>query len=110
MKKVLTGMQLTAGLFEFELKDMETGDVQKSVNRADGIVSFLESYDEPGEHTYQIREIEPSDPIPYMNYDSKTITVTVRAEDDGSGNLVTTVEYPADITFYNTYKIRGGIW
>ncbi|MDW2796663.1 FctA domain-containing protein [Clostridium boliviensis] len=110
VKKVLTGMQLTAGLFEFELKDMETGDVQKSVNKADGTVSFLKSYDEPGEHTYQIREIEPSDPIPYMNYDGKTITVTVRAEDDGSGNLVTTVEYPADITFYNTYKIRGGIW
>lgn len=110
VKKVLTGMQLTSGLFEFELKNMETGDIQKAVNRADGTVSFMESFDEPGEYTYQIREIKPSDPIPYMNYDSKTITVTVQVEDDGTGNLVTTVEYPDDTTFYNTYKIRGGIW
>ncbi|MGC6174251.1 Spy0128 family protein [Lacrimispora sp. 38-1] len=110
VKKVVTGMQLTAGLFEFELKDMETGDVQKTENKADGTVSFMESYDQPGEHTYQIREIKPSDPIPYMNYDSKTINVTVLVEDDGTGNLVTTVEYPDDKTFYNTYKIRGGIW
>lgn len=110
VKTVLTGMQLTAGLFEFELKDMETGDVQKSENMADGTVSFLVSYDEPGEHTYQIREIKPDDPIQHMNYDSKVITVTVLVEDDGTGNLVTTVEYSADTTFYNTYKIRGGIW
>lgn len=110
VKKVLTGMQLTAGLFEFEMKDMDTGDVQKSQNMADGTVRFLVSYDEPGEHTYQIREKMPDDPIRYMNYDSKVITVTVLIEDDGTGNLVTTVDYPADATFYNTYKIRGGIW
>ncbi len=110
VKKVLTGMQLTAGLFEFELKDMDTGDVQKSDNMADGTVSFLISYDEPGEHTYQIREIKPADPIQYMNYDSKVITVTVRVEDDGTGNLEISVDYPADPAFYNSYKIRGGIW
>ena len=110
VKKVLTGMQLTAGLFEFELKDMDTGDVQKSENRADGIVGFIKTYEEPGEHTYQIREIKPSEPILYMNYDSKIITVTVLVQDDGTGNLVTTVEYPDDKTFYNSYQIRGGIW
>lgn len=110
LKKVLTGMQLTSGMFEFELKDMETGDVEKSENRADGTVSFLVSYDEPGEHTYQIREIKPASPIKHMTYDSSVITVTVQVEDDGTGNLVTTVLYPSDTTFYNTYKIRGGIW
>ncbi|WP_313073779.1 Spy0128 family protein [Lacrimispora sp.] len=110
MKTVLTGMQLTTGLFEFELKDMESGDILKSENRADGIVSFFVSYTEPGEHTYQVREIKPSNPVQYMNYDSKELTVTVRVEDDGTGNLVTTVDYPEGKTFYNTYKIRGGIW
>lgn len=110
VKTVLTGMQLTTGLFEFELKDLESGDIQKSENRADGIVSFLVSYDEPGEHTYQVREVKPADPVQYMNYDSKELTVTVLVKDDGTGNLVTTVEYPAGKTFYNTYKIRGGIW
>jgi pilin isopeptide linkage protein len=110
LKTVLTGMQLTTGLFEFELKDMVSGEVQKSENRADGIISFFVSYDEPGEHTYQVRELKPSNPVQYMNYDSKEITVTVKVEDDGTGNLVTTVDYPGGKTFYNTYKIRGGIW
>lgn len=110
VKKVLTGMQLTAGMFEFELTDMETGEVKEAENRADGTVSFPVSYEEPGEYTYQIREKEPADPIQHMNYDNRVITVTVLAEDDGTGKLVITVIYPPDITFYNSYKIRGGIW
>ncbi|MEY8353963.1 FctA domain-containing protein [Lachnospiraceae bacterium 54-53] len=110
VKKVLTGMQLTAGMFEFELKDMDTGEVETARNRADGTVSFLMTYDEPGEYTYQVREMLPSDPIQHMTYDSSVLTVTVLVEDDGTGNLVTTVIYPPSTTFYNSYKVRGGIW
>ena len=110
LKKVLTGMQLTAGMFDFELKDMESGEVYKAKNQSDGTISFLMTYDTPGEYTYQVRELKPSTPIQHMTYDTSVLTVTVLVEDDGTGNLVTTVNYPSSINFYNSYKVRGGIW
>lgn len=110
LKKVLTGMQLTAGMFDFELKDMESGEVYKAKNQSDGTISFLMTYDTPGEYTYQVREIQPSTPIQHMTYDTSVLTVTVLVEDDGTGNLVTTVNYPSSVNFYNSYKVRGGIW
>ncbi|WHH57949.1 FctA domain-containing protein [Petroclostridium sp. X23] len=110
LKKVLTGMQLTAGAFPFELKDEGTGYTETKTNQADGTVSFNLTYTAPGTHTYTIREVIPESPIKYMTYDTKIIQVTVQVEDNGTGELVTTVTYPADPAFYNSYKVRGGIW
>lgn len=110
LKKVLTGMQLTTGMFRFELKDQNTGKTITETNQADGTISFNLTYTTPGTHTYIIREVIPSSPNKYMTYDTKTIQVKVQVEDDGSGRLITTVTYPADPTFYNSYKVRGGIW
>ncbi len=110
LKKVLTGMQLTTGLFEFELKDEATGSTITEKNRSDGTISFDLTYTNPGTHTYTIKEVIPTSPNKYMTYDEKTIEVTVKIEEDDSGKLVTEVTYPDDPVFYNSYKVRGGIW
>ena len=110
LKKVLTGMQLTAGMFKFELTDQDTGSTKTASNQADGTISFNLSYSAPGTHTYTIREVKPQSLNKYMTYDTKAIEVTVQVIDDGSGGLATKVIYPADSNFYNSYKVRGGIW
>ncbi|TEB12129.1 T surface-antigen of pili [Pelotomaculum sp. FP] len=120
LKKVLTGMQLTAGMFQFELKDEAGSTIKDTTNLADGTIPFNLTYTTPGDHIYTIQEVDPSSPnyrgsIPeniskHMTCDEKTIKVTVQVNDDGSGKLVPTVKYPEDPTFYNSYKVRGGIW
>lgn len=108
--KVLTGMQLTTGMFEFELKDNETGKSIVKRNLADGRVLFDLEYAEPGTHTYTLREIVPADPIEHMTYDDKTITVTVEVTEDEEGELITAVSFRGEPVFYNSYQVRGGIW
>ena len=55
--KVLTGRELAAGEFSFELVE---GDkvVAKGTNAADGTIAMDKTiYDKPGEHTYTLREV-----------------------------------------------------
>lgn len=112
--KVLTGMQLTAGMFEFELDGDDIDEPITKTNQADGKIKYNLTFTSPGEHTFTIKEIVPStvsdEYIEYMNYDTKTITVHVEVADDGSGELNTTVTYEPDEFFYNSYQLRGGIW
>lgn len=110
LKKVLTGMQLATGMFDFELKDLSTGQTMTQTNLASGKIKFDLSYSSPGTHRYQVRELIPDDPIPHMTYDEKTIPVTVEVKDDGSGRLTARAEYPENAVFYNSYKVMGGIW
>ncbi|SHI18895.1 pilin isopeptide linkage domain-containing protein [Sporobacter termitidis DSM 10068] len=110
VKKILTGMQLTTGMFKFELKNLDTGATMTESNLADGTVSFKLKYTTPGTHTYSIREITPTTPLAHMTYDTHTVKITVNVTDDGSGALTTTTVYPEDPNFYNSYQIRGGIW
>ena len=111
LKKILTGMQLTTGMFEFELKDMATGEKMTETNKADGTICFDLSYNNPGTYVYQIKEIEPDSHNKHITYDKKTITVTVNVTDDGTGNLIVSTTYhPTDAVFYNSYKVRSGIW
>lgn len=109
-KKILTGMQLTSGMFKFELKDQATGDTVTQTNQADGTVSFKLTYSEPGTHKYIIKEIIPSTPMKYMTYDTHTVEITVNVVDDGTGVLTPEVIYPTNTNFYNSYQVRGGVW
>lgn len=110
LKKILTGMQLTNGMFEFELKDLSDGTTVKTTNLANGDILFDKNYPDPGIYQYQVREVRPDDSMKYMTYDSKVITVTVSVSDDGTGDLIPTVTYSETPEFYNSYQVRGGIW
>jgi pilin isopeptide linkage protein len=110
MKKILTGMQLTTGMFTFELKDLSTGTTVSTGNLSNGDILFYKTYSEPGSYQYQVQEVIPYEPMKYMNYDDKIITVTVTVSDDGTGNLVASVSYSEDPEFFNSYKVQGRIW
>jgi pilin isopeptide linkage protein len=115
VKKVLTGMQLVDGLFEFKI----TGEgVSETVSNVGDTISFNPTITAPGTYTYTIQEITPpedAEGLPYkrdyMTYDKHKITVTVTYTDDGSGTFTPTVKYSEENpTFYNSYQIRGSIW
>lgn len=113
LRKVLTGMKLTAGMFNFELSDKNTGEVIETVfNSADGKISFTAiTYTQLGTYIYTVRELMPSDPIKFMLYDDNIIEVVVKVtKDEESGNLVSDIIYPDASAFYNSYNIRGKIW
>ncbi len=112
LKKVLTGMRLDGLRFDFELKDMQTGEtvVVQNLNNGDILYPDIE-FKDPGVYKFEVRELLPKNPDKYMTYDTKkVIKVTVTVTDDGSGTLVTQTDYTPEAVFYNSYKIRGGIW
>lgn len=66
--------------------------VADTTNLKDGTVTFPQlEYDQPGTHTYQMREVIGVDSG--ITYDKQIVTVTVNVTDNGSGRLQTTVNY-----------------
>ena len=102
--KKLSGATLAADQFTFELVDKATGQVVGTAkNKADGSVEFPAlNYDEAGNHTYTIREV--NNQKPGYTYDSKTLEVTVDVTDNGQGQLVANATYSSEEGFTNTYK------
>jgi pilin isopeptide linkage protein/uncharacterized repeat protein (TIGR01451 family) len=109
--KEIKGTPLTAGAFEFELKDANEELVQTKTNKADGKVTFDEiPFDEPGTFTYTITEVNGGSKIDGTTYSGETVTVTVDVTDNGKGELVADVSYdPEDPTFKNTYEADGDV-
>ena len=103
--KVLTGRDLKAGEFSFELvegdKVVATGKNDASGNITMGTVK----YDKAGEHTYTLREV-PGDANNGITYDSKTYTIETTITDNGKGELVAKHELKGDneAKFNNSYK------
>lgn len=93
--KSLTGRDLTAGEFSFELAeivDKEFKPVETVTNDANGKVTFNPiKYTEIGQHTYRLREV-PGDADNGITYDSKTHTIVTTITDNGKGQLVATHE------------------
>lgn len=114
LTKVLTGMQLSTGMFDFELDGDDIVDPVKKTNQDDGKILYNFTYSDRGTYIYTIREVIPSEKsekyIEHMTYDDKIITVTVYVEDDGSGGLDIEVEYSPDNIFRNSYNVRGRSW
>ena len=102
--KKLSGATLAADQFTFELVDKATGQVVGTAkNKADGSVEFPAlNYDEAGNHTYTIREV--NNQKPGYTYDSKTLEVTVDVTDNGQGQLEAKATYASEEAFTNTYK------
>ena len=103
VSKTLTGRDLRAGEFEFEL--VENGNVVATAsNDAEGNVNFdaLE-YDEAGTHTYVVREAKGS--LGGVTYDASEYVVTVSVTDDGSGRLsAKATSADGQIVFKNAYS------
>lgn len=115
--KVLTGRELRAGEFSFELVEAgASGEhvVASGTNAADGSVELTPvTYDAPGEHLYTLREVVPgeADRVAGVTYDRAVYTVRTAVTDKGDGTLSVAhelrgadgaaVEGPA--TFTNVY-------
>lgn len=103
VSKTLTGRDLRAGEFAFEL--VENGNVVATAsNDAKGNVNFdaLE-YDEAGTHTYVVREAKGS--LGGVTYDASEHVVTVSVTDDGSGRLsAKATSADGQIVFKNAYS------
>lgn len=103
VSKTLTGRNLRAGEFEFEL--VENGKVVATAhNDAEGKVNFdALKYDGAGTHTYVVREAKGS--LGGVTYDASEYVVTVSVTDDGSGRLSAKATSADDkIVFKNAYS------
>lgn len=93
--KSLTGRDLAAGEFSFELAeivDKEVKPVETVKNAADGKVTFSPiKYTEIGQHTYRLREV-PGDAGNGITCDDTTYTIVTIIADNGKGQLVATHE------------------
>ena len=104
--KVLTGRDLKAGEFSFQLR--EDGKVLQTVkNGVDGDAAAIKfdaiAYDKAGEHDYEIVEVKGDDAT--ITYDETAFTYHVSVTDDGNGSLkaVWTAGETGDPVFRNAY-------
>jgi pilin isopeptide linkage protein/LPXTG-motif cell wall-anchored protein len=101
-KKVLTGRDLQANEFIFELVDEAGKVLQTQRNDANGTITFdVLTYDDAGEHRYTIREKAGNDAT--IIYDETTYQVTVTVKDQ-AGKLVAEAEQTAEMVFNNRVK------
>ncbi|WP_193552980.1 Spy0128 family protein [Streptococcus periodonticum] len=102
--KVLTGRDLEANEFAFDLIDPNGKVVDTVKNAKDGKISFKElTFKTAGTYTYTIKE--QAGALGGVKYDTKVIKATVTVTDDGKGQLHTTVAYENNQnTFTNTYS------
>ena len=105
-KKVLTGRDLKAGEFSFELVE---GDkvVARGTNAADGTITMgAVKYDKPGKHTYILREAKGAEGNG-ITYDSTTYAIVTTVTDDGNGKLTVKHELQdvEKAIFENAYSV-----
>ena len=105
--KVLTGRELAAGEFSFELVE---GDkvVAKGTNAADGTIAMDKTiYDKPGEHTYTLREVNGGTTSKGITYSDAKYTIETTITDNGDGTLKAehVLKDATAATFKNTYSV-----
>lgn len=109
--KVLTGRELAAGEFSFELVEGEGEDakvVATGTNNAEGNITMnAVKYDKPGKHTYTLREIKGGTTSKGITYSDAKCTIETTITDNGDGTLkaehVLKGTEPAE--FKNTYSV-----
>lgn len=105
--KVLTGRELAAGEFSFELVE---GDkvVAKGTNAADGTIAMDKiAYDKPGKHTYTLREVNGGTTSKGITYSDAKYTIETTITDNGDGTFKAehVLKDPEAATFKNTYSV-----
>lgn len=112
--KVLTGRDLKAGEFSFELREGlgEDAKVIETVkNDANGNVTFKAiKYTEIGQHTYKLYEVKGN--AGGIDYDDAVYTIVTTIADNGKGQLVATHELKdakdvKSIEFKNAYTTNA---
>lgn len=104
--KTLTGRDMVAGEFAFELLEGEDV-VATGVNAADGSVALSAvKYTQPGTHRYTLHEIGGGTVANGVTYDGATYTVVTTVKDNGDGTLgvAHALEGAREATFANAYQ------
>lgn len=116
VNKSLTGRELRAGEFQFELLE-GSSVIATGTNDADGTVTFDKiTYTKPGNHLYTVREVKQGESG--ITYDDQTYMIHTKITDNGDGTLKAEHQVlagigeddqmiPAEenaITFQNSYK------
>lgn len=114
VNKNLTGTNLSAGAFNFEIKASEETPnaplpaVATVTNNARGVAAFGEiTYTRPGSYKYAISEIDGG--LSGYTYDDNVVYVLVKVVDNGNGTMSASVEYENDPSFNNTYTASGSV-
>ena len=108
--KVLTGRDLKADEFSFELVEGEGEDakvVATGTSAADGTITMNPiEYSEAGKHTYTLREANGGTASNGITYDGKTYTIVTTITDNGDGTLSAThvLKDADEAKFTNSYK------
>lgn len=104
--KTLTGRDMAAGEFAFELLEGEDV-VATGANAADGSVTLnAVKYTQPGTHRYTLHEVGGGTVANGVTYDGATYTVVTTVKDNGDGTLSVThaLEGAREATFANAYR------
>lgn len=104
--KTLTGRDMAAGEFAFELLEGEDV-VATGANAADGSVTLnAVKYTQPGTHRYTLHEVGGGTVANGVTYDGATHTVVTTVKDNGDGTLSVThaLEGAREATFANAYQ------
>lgn len=110
--KSLTGRDLTADEFSFELREIKGEDselIETVKNDAEGNVAFNAiKYTEIGQHTYTLHEVAGN--AGGIAYDDAVYTIVTTISDNGKGQLVAThklqgAEDVKKIEFKNSYNV-----
>ena len=104
--KTLTGRDMAAGEFAFELLEGEDV-VATGVNAADGSVALSAvKYTQPGTHHYTLHEVGGGTIANGVTYDGATYTVVTTVKDNGDGTLSVAhaLEGAGEATFANAYQ------
>ena len=112
--KSLTGRDLAAGEFSFELRELKGEDselIETVKNDANGNVTFKAiKYTEIGQHTYTLREVKGN--AGGVTYDENFYIIVTTISDNGKGQLVAThklkgAEDVKSIKFKNAYTANA---
>ena len=109
--KVLTGRELAADEFSFELVEGEGEDakiIATGTNAADGTITMSAvKYDKPGKHTYTLREVKGGTTSKGITYSDAKYIIETTITDNGDGTLkaehVLKGTEPAE--FKNSYSV-----
>lgn len=104
--KTLTGRDMAAGEFAFELLEGEDV-VATGANAADGSVTLnAVKYTQPGTHRCTLHEVGGGTVANGVTYDGATYTVVTTVKDNGDGALSVThaLEGAREATFANAYQ------